>query len=97
MESRITPKILLYVSIFSFLYFMFLIYISYFPPLKMDIIRVFGELITLPLLIIVFFSFVYGLVKMLKKVNVNFYVPIFVLNFCTIIFLTIITFIQMDL
>lgn len=69
-NQTILEKLLLYIGFFNILYFSFLIYVSDYPPkgtVVIHIIRFFGELLTIPLLLIVIFSFFFGLVKLFQK------------------------------
>lgn len=91
MKSKVTPKTLLFLSIFSLMYFLYIGYLSFYPPMDFQVIRFIVELITIPLLLFVLFGIIFGTIQLFKKVYVNFYSGIVALNTITAIFLTIIT------
>lgn len=88
-------KLLLFIGLFSLGYFMFLIYLSYFP-LKTGVgfIQFTGELITIPLVLIMLFAFGFSIFKMFKGDKVEAYLLIFSINLISILLLAYITYIQ---
>lgn len=91
MKSKVVPKTLLFLSVFSLLYFLYIGYLSFYPPTDFHVVRFIGELLTLPLLLFVLFGILFGAVQLFRKVYTNFYSGIVLLNLTTAIFLTIIT------
>lgn len=80
---------MLYASFFSFIYFIYLVYISYYPPVNkgiIQIVRFVGELLTIPLLLFLIFSFFYSLIKLFKKQQTKIFATIFIINLFTLIF-----------
>lgn len=87
-----SEKSFLVASIFSFCYFVFLVWMSYHPlnnETMIDIVRFFGELLTIPLILFLLFMFIFSLIKVIKKEN-N-YRLIFVINLITIVILVLTT------
>lgn len=79
----------------AMLYFTYLVYISYFPIQDGGVIRVIGELLTIPLLLGVFVGFVYSLVQLVKRKEPGHHLLILAINSITLIFLIIVTVIQL--
>lgn len=95
MKTLSLYRLLLCLSLFSLAYFIYLAYISYFPPAHTGSIRFIGELITLPLAFFTAFGFFFSLYTMIKKIEPQKYLIVFVLNMATIILLGIVTYIQL--
>jgi|SRR5690606_13855011 len=94
-NAQILSKILLIISIFAFFYFLFLIFISYYPVVTgAGFMQILGELLTIPLLLILLGSFVFSLIKIVKNENRKGYSIIFCINLITIVLLTYFTYIQ---
>lgn len=88
-------KWLLYIGLFSLAYFIFLIYLSYFPLKTGEgFIQFTGELITIPLLLIMLFSFAFSIFKIFKGDKSKAYVLIFTINLISILLLAYITYLQ---
>lgn len=87
-------KLLLYLGLISLVYFSYLVYISYFPPNSTDMIQFIGELLTIPMLIFLLFSFFYSIAQVFKKVALKQYLLVFIVNTITLLLLLVITLIQ---
>jgi len=85
-----------YLSLLALLYFIFLIYVSYNPPESDMLIGIARELFTIPMLLLLLFSFCYSLYQIFKKENTGFYLKIFILNFITVALLVIVTIAQLN-
>lgn len=89
-------KIVLFISIFALAYFSYLVYISYYPPTKyVNEIQFFGELLTLPLLGAVLFSFSFSIINIIRNKARGKYAIVFIVNTLLIVFLIYVTYIQM--
>lgn len=84
------------ISIFLFVYFLYLILISYFPSLSIVGITVIGQLLTLPLVLLLLFSFIFSIIKIFNAKKEKAYKYVCFLNTLTIIMLIIITIIQIQ-
>lgn len=84
------------ISIFLFVYFLYLILISYFPSISIVGITVIGQLLTLPLVLLLLFSFIFSIIKIFNAKIEKAYKYVFFLNTLTIIMLIIITIIQIQ-
>ncbi|MCY1529085.1 hypothetical protein D3C87_45470 [compost metagenome] len=85
MKTLTLYRLLLYVSLFSLVYFMYLVYIFYFPLKDEGVMRFVGELITIPLLLFTVFAFIFSLYKIIRKTEIKKYLIVFMLNIATII------------
>lgn len=94
-NTQFLRKILLIFSIFSFFYFLSLIYISYYPAVVgVGFIQILGELLTIPLMVILLCSFVISLIKIFKNENRKGFISVFCVNLITVVLLTYFTYIQ---
>ena len=85
---------ILYITLAAVAYFILLAILSYYP-IETTSIGVIGEMITIPLLLFVIFSFGYSLYNIIKKPRNKTIISIFILSLISIAFLVIITTIQM--
>lgn len=69
------------------LYFFFLVYNSYFPVEHAGFLQFFVELLTIPFLLVLLFSFFFSLVKLVKKEQWKEYALIFTINLATVLML----------
>ncbi|RKE92333.1 hypothetical protein BXY80_2252 [Ichthyenterobacterium magnum] len=95
-SSYSTQKILLYLSLFSLVYFILIVYWSYSPPNSTNTIRFIGELLTIPMLMLIIFNFIYALFQILKKRKTKIFITILALNLVSIVFLIIVTINQLN-
>lgn len=82
-----TSKILLSVSVASFIYFCYLIFISYYPDrayVNLKVLGVFIELLTIPLFLAVLFCFVFSIVKLIQKSDTKVFLAVFLINLVTL-------------
>lgn len=84
MKNIVLYRWLLGLSLFSLAYFASLVYFSYYPPADTNIFRVIGELITIPLLLITVFCFVFSLYNVVKKIGLKKYLSVLLLTLATI-------------
>lgn len=93
MNSSVLQKGLLYTGLFSLVYFLLLAYSSYALSASSGLLQFLGELLTIPLFLILLFSFFYSSVKFLKAKEKN-YKSVFIINSITLAFIIAITFVQ---
>jgi hypothetical protein len=99
MKTLTLYRLLLYVSLFSLAYFIYLVYIFYYPPTDgyvIHAIQFIGELITIPLLLVTVFNFIFSLYKIIKEIEVKKYLIVFILNTATIVFLGVVTYADLN-
>lgn len=92
MKSTSLHKPLLVFSVISLIYFIWMIYISYYPPESTQAIQIIGEIITLPLLLFTLFGLVYSLIMLFRKKELKYYLIVFLLNLLTFLLLVYITY-----
>lgn len=80
-------KIGVILSLFCWIYFGYLVYISVYPPASTNIIQFVGELVTIPLLLFVVFTVIFSVVGILRKQNTKKYLLLLLINALTIGFL----------
>jgi hypothetical protein len=85
---------LLVLSIFSLIYFILLVYWSYNPPESTGMIRFFGELLTIPLLLIVPSNIIISIYYITKKLLVGRNLIILSINTLTLGILIITTILE---
>lgn len=85
---------ILYINLAATAYFILLAILSYYP-VEIPLLGVIRELITIPLLLFLPFSFGYSIYKFIKKEGNKTIFSISILSLLTIIFLVIIITIQM--
>lgn len=85
---------ILYITLAAVAYFILLAILSYYP-IENTSIGVIGEMITIPLLLFLIFSFGYSIYKFIKKKSDKTIISIFILSSLTILFLLILTTLQM--
>jgi len=88
-------KGILYFNIFALIYFAFLALLSYYP-VEMTLFNVIAQIITIPLLLFLIFTFGYCIYRFIKKEKRKAIILSFVLSFTSISFLVILTIIQMN-
>src|SRR5690242_5521170 len=87
-NQNIIEKVLLYIGVFNTIYFSFLIYSSYHPPkgtTAIHIMRFFGELLTIPFLLIILFSWFFSIFKLFQKGQTRKIIIIFCINLMLIL------------
>ena len=94
MKTMKFEQIILRINIFSLIYFTVLIAISYYP-IEITLFNVIAQIITIPLLLFLIFSLGYSFFKIIKKQKNRDVFLILILSLLSIIFLTILTIIQM--
>lgn len=85
-------KWLLVTGIILLLYFLFLVYNSYSPVDHAGFLQFFAELLTIPFLLMLLFSFFFSLVKLFKKEHWKEYALIFTINLATVLLLIFATY-----
>ena len=95
MDKYYIEKVILYINIFALIYFSFLAYLSYYP-IELTLFNVIAQLITIPLLLFLVFSFGYCLYRLIKKEARKNLILSFILSITSISFLVILTIIQMS-
>src|SRR5690554_5851086 len=95
-DSLKIPKIFFYSSLISLLYFWEIVYWSYYPPASTAVIRFFGELLTIPMFILVLLNFFYSTIRMVKKRHLKINIATFIFSLFSILFLIIVTINQMN-
>lgn len=93
-KKKLKTSIFLYLSILSLFYFILLIFWSYNPPNEINYIRFIGEILTIPFLLLVLFSFFYSVYFLLKKSLIKLNLVILGVNLICIIMLIYVTIIQ---
>lgn len=86
--------VLFYVSIISLVYFILIVFWSYYPPKSTGALRFFGELLTIPFLLLILFGFGYSLISVMKKRYVKISLLTLGINLVSILFLIGITYIE---
>lgn len=72
---------------------------AYYPPdaeVIIQIIRIGGELLTIPVLLFILFSFFFSLIQLIRTKDAKRYLVLFIINTVTILFLVIITIIDLN-
>ena len=95
MDKYYIEKVVLYINIFALLYFSFLAYISFYP-IELTLFNVIAQLITIPLLLFLVFSFGYCSYRLIKKEARKNLILSFILSITSISFLVILTIMQMS-
>lgn len=83
-----------YLSIICLIYFSLLAYWSYYPPKASGTLQFFGEMLTIPLLLGLIFSFFYSLIQLIRKQNSQTNLVTFGLSLGTITMLIVVTVLQ---
>ena len=94
MKTIKIETVILYTTFAAAAYFILLGILSYYP-IEITLFGVIRELITIPLLLFLIFSFGYSIYIIIKKPRNKTIISIFILSLISIAFLVIITTIQM--
>jgi hypothetical protein len=95
MKTQNLNSILLYLSIFTLFYFTYLVVISFNNiEFGIDTIRIFLEILTIPLLIVLISMFVYSIFNIFKTKDNKIFIILFLINLATILMLIITTIYQ---
>ncbi|MFA7449181.1 MAG: hypothetical protein WCY77_12175 [Weeksellaceae bacterium] len=88
-------RIILLLNIVSLIYFAILALLTYYP-IDSNALQVVGEILTIPLFFVILLSFFYALLKLIRKEKTRNVLPIFIVSAISIIFLVILTVIQLN-
>ena len=94
-NTKSNAKIIFYAGIFSLIYFIILIVLSYYQ-VEIQLVNIIGEMITIPLLLFLLFSLVYSIINVVKGVRSKLIFSILSLSTITIILLIVVTIVQLD-